>query len=70
MFYNFSIGDTVQLKSGGPVMTIESFKLPDESVAVCTWFKDKERKVDNFPIEILRKFRYGINSGFRRNNDV
>lgn len=34
---NFSVGDTVQLKSGGPVMTVESV---DEEGLNCVWFGD------------------------------
>lgn len=34
---NFTVGDTVQLKSGGPVMTVESI---DEEGLNCVWFGD------------------------------
>lgn len=35
---NFSVGDTVQLKSGGPIMTVGSV---DEEGLSCVWFTDK-----------------------------
>ena len=35
---NFSVGDTVQLKSGGPIMTIEGV---DEKGVNCVWFVDE-----------------------------
>jgi uncharacterized protein YodC (DUF2158 family) len=34
---NFKPGDTVQLKSGGPVMTVRSL---DREYAVCNWFDE------------------------------
>ena len=34
---NFSVGDIVQLKSGGPIMTVESV---DEEGLSCIWFAD------------------------------
>lgn len=34
----FSVGDAVQLKSGGPVMTVESV---DEEGLNCVWFVDE-----------------------------
>lgn len=35
---NFLVGDAVQLKSGGPVMTVESV---DEEGLNCVWFVDE-----------------------------
>lgn len=42
----FKSGDTVRLKSGGPIMTIESIKLQGgvsrvPYSAICIWFDDK-----------------------------
>jgi len=36
---NFKIGDTVQLKSGGSIMTIEEI---DDDLATCIWFDNKK----------------------------
>ncbi len=35
----FKVGDKVQLKSGGPVMTVHS--LHDDGRIFCIWFSDK-----------------------------
>ncbi len=44
-------GDVVQLKSGGPVMTVE--EVSGEGV-FCTWFdKNKKRCSDTFAPEVL-----------------
>jgi len=43
---SFSVGDTVRLKSGGPLMTIEKIG-NDESNAPrvwCVWFDDKNKQ--------------------------
>ena len=43
----FKIGDTVQLKSGGPIMTIKSI---DESGIRCQWFAGEHfDKVESHP---------------------
>lgn len=49
----FKVGDEVQLKSGGPVMTVTS--IGTESLQ-CTWFKNDEVKRDAFPVEALEKY--------------
>jgi len=39
---DFQPGDVVQLRSGGPQMTVESFgkdKNTQEDVVICTWFE-------------------------------
>ena len=46
---NFNVGDVVQLKSGGPKMTIEAFDdFYGTQRAICVWFDKTERKSDNF----------------------
>jgi uncharacterized protein YodC (DUF2158 family) len=35
---NFKPGDTVQLKSGGPYMTVVSYD--DEGHVICTWWNN------------------------------
>ncbi|MGO9038179.1 MAG: YodC family protein [Steroidobacteraceae bacterium] len=50
-------GDQVQLKSGGPVMTVESL---DGSYVICTWFDAKHiRKQDRFLAVTLEKYEEG-----------
>jgi uncharacterized protein YodC (DUF2158 family) len=51
----FKVGDTVRLKSGGPLMTIESIApYPGGGLrAFCVWFEKNEQKRGNFPPEAL-----------------
>lgn len=42
---NFQVGDTVQLKSGGPVMTIRKQIGGPDSAWVCNYFTKEERLV-------------------------
>lgn len=49
----FQPGDVVQLKSGGPRMTVET---SDETLTSCTWFDTKgELKRADFPTVIVEK---------------
>ena len=49
----FDIGDTVQLRSGGPVMTIE--QVIDGKSARCVWF-DGSKKINSvFALATLEK---------------
>jgi uncharacterized protein YodC (DUF2158 family) len=54
---DFKLGDTVRLKSGGPIMTVTIVgqPLPDRPVYLtCAWFtKNEDEKVANFPFEAL-----------------
>lgn len=53
----FTTGQVVQLKSGGPEMTVECRidNLPDESeVYTCQWFAVEELKQANFPHDSLK----------------
>jgi uncharacterized protein YodC (DUF2158 family) len=50
---HFQIGDVVQLKSGGPYMTIENFS--DGGNAFCVWFDGTERKTGSFNPRTLMK---------------
>ena len=54
------IGDVVQLKSGGPVMTISNIGSYSHSGgptngAACEWFDGKENKKEVFDVRILKK---------------
>ena len=53
----FKVGDTVQLKSGGPIMTVSGFFETDGPRVKCTWFEDKlDQRVlqeASFPAEAL-----------------
>jgi len=48
----FKTGDVVELKSGGPKMTIHDLK---GSMATCVWFVGKDKKQDVFDVDMLKK---------------
>jgi len=56
------IGDVVQLKSGGPIMTVNGFMIgrdgkPDPDDVQCTWFDSKkELKSGRFPAATLERY--------------
>jgi uncharacterized protein YodC (DUF2158 family) len=55
---DLKIGDVVQLKSGGPLMTIEDigkYNYSDKDKAKCIWFDGKKRYEDVFDFETLEK---------------
>ena len=54
----FELGDVVQLKSGGPQMTID-WMSEDGTNTVCIWFdKDKNRQRDEFGVHALKHFKH------------
>ncbi len=51
---NFNIGDTVQLKSGGPLMTVAYYN--HDGQCVCNWFNNKDEVITAvFHDEMLAK---------------
>jgi uncharacterized protein YodC (DUF2158 family) len=56
MAETFQAGDVVQLKSGGPVMTVVSVSkdLGGNDMVYCTWFSDSKRQNDGFPPVTLK----------------
>ena len=54
----FEAGDKVQLKSGGPVMTVES---TEENTVNCIWFEGKSGNKsvvrNSFPAVVLEKYK-------------
>ncbi len=52
----FKVGDTVELKSGGPVMTVTAFVKGTASIR-CAWFTsdNAQAKVQGFPPESLKR---------------
>jgi uncharacterized protein YodC (DUF2158 family) len=56
MDHEFKVGDVVQLKGGGPVMTIEEIeKYGGEDKAKCVWLDGKKKIADVFRFETLTK---------------
>lgn len=54
MSNGFQAGDTVQLKSGGPRMTVS--EILDNGRVYCEWFKDDEPQGRAFPPEALKEW--------------
>jgi uncharacterized protein YodC (DUF2158 family) len=48
----FRIGDVVQLKSGGPRMTVDF--VDTHGALTCIWFEGQERRSQSFQPETLR----------------
>lgn len=48
---SFNAGDTVQLKSGGEIMTIEEI---DDNSATCVWFDNKKVERHTFLLITLK----------------
>ncbi len=51
----FNNGDVVQLKSGGPLMTVTSISTRGEGGVICQWFAGDVRKSDMFTPEALKE---------------
>ena len=51
----FYIGDTVQLKSGGPKMVIREFEIFEGvSQARCDWMEKSKHQTGSFPVTSIR----------------
>ena len=50
---NFSTGDIVKLKSGGPDMTVQGAANTSETSVYCQWFAGKKLERGNFPVDSL-----------------
>ena len=64
----FEIGDVVQLRSGGPRMTVHS--LVSDGEVVCQWFEGNEVHEETFPNEVLKKLAQVEDGGSRRKDGV
>ena len=54
---DFSAGDTVMLKSGGEVMTVEEIA---DGQAWCVWHNGKKVERDSFPVIVLTKYSFSL----------
>lgn len=59
MATDFKAGDVVQLKSGGPKMTIKGIGkygfAATEDTALCVWFEKTTKKEETFELATLEK---------------
>ena len=61
---SFTQGDVVQLKSGGPKMTVDAVRdQPGQLQAMCTWFNGAIRMSDLFELHSLRNLEDGVPKG-------
>lgn len=51
---SFNIGDIVQLKSGGPEMTVQTVPEKPTGYYKCQWFAGKKLESGLFPFESLK----------------
>lgn len=58
---DFSAGDVVQLKSGGPLMTVEEVDHTtfNEPMAICIWFHKDQMERNSFSLRVLQKVEKG-----------
>lgn len=54
MASKFKVGDVVQLKSGGPAMTVD--ELNNSGNYWCVWFKGASRERGNFASDTLKPY--------------
>jgi uncharacterized protein YodC (DUF2158 family) len=53
MATEFEVGDIVQLKSGGPKMTVTSLSTTGSNTVYTAWFAGSKRETGGFPGEAL-----------------
>ncbi|MGA3702302.1 YodC family protein [Ralstonia nicotianae] len=54
MATQFEVGNIVQLKSGGPLMTVQSVPNLYTDLYTCQWFAGKKLESGGFPSESLQ----------------
>src|ERR1700750_1858856 len=65
---DFEIGNVVQLKSGGPKMTVHG--LVSDGDVICQWFEGNAVHEESFPREALQKVELVKAGGSRREDGV
>ncbi len=57
MAEQWKAGDVVQLKSGGPIMTVQSLKeIQGEPVVFCAWFDKNQKITGNLQPDMLERY--------------
>lgn len=56
MAAKFKPGDIVQLKSGGPSMTVAEESKYDRGEYICIWFKGASKEKGSFVADILKPY--------------
>lgn len=56
MEQKFKTGDLVQLKSGGPCMTVRGYEPADSNEVVCEWFDGNVRHEKAFNQDMLNNY--------------
>lgn len=51
---SFKVGDIVQLKSGGPEMTVKAVPSTHRPYYSCQWFAGKKLEAGDFPADSLK----------------
>jgi len=54
MSTSFKVGDIVQLKSGGPEMTVQTVPTTHSHYYNCQWFAGKKLESGHFPADSLQ----------------
>jgi uncharacterized protein YodC (DUF2158 family) len=65
---DFEIGNVVQLRSGGPKMTVHG--LVSDGDVICQWFEGNAVHEESFPREALQKVELVKAGGSRREDGV
>ncbi|SIN72284.1 YodC family protein [Halodesulfovibrio marinisediminis] len=59
----FVAGDVIQLKSGGPEMTVIKFDAAAGLVS-CSWFVGRELKTASFPVEAVGECKLFVEGAY------
>lgn len=52
----FKAGDIVQLKSGGPAMTVSEKDQYGKDKYICVWFRGASQERGSFPSDVLKTY--------------
>jgi uncharacterized protein YodC (DUF2158 family) len=64
MAEQWKVGDVVQLKSGGPIMTVVNVgDYPSGPGVNCAWFDNKKHSAHVFPPDALKRYVEEVGGG-------